>query len=325
MAFEPVEKTPMDALKKLLGMHPSNMTDMGGQSSTALDETVDPRLKSFEPSEQDLIDQQEERIAAQGAQNRGRSGGVIVEPSRDALRDSAMGKVKSLLGMTDIKHKNDMEEAALKEAGLNRRAELSHQDSARPYFTPLQTAEGIQSFDTRTGKVAGRLGDYKPGETAQDVLTNAQGVQKDIERVRNFFRPEFVGPIAGRFGSVEQALLGGNPEMTDLYQTAQRLHNTIVYLRTGKQMNESEAARILAELPTKNLKPDVFIGRLNNMANYFDEWMQNRSKLAFGRTTAGDVDKMTGTNMGGPATAPAAAQAAPGRVRQYNPATKRVE
>jgi len=282
---------PTAALRQLLRL-PSrtNLTDMSGIGQSSLDEMADPRLAEFEPSEQDLM-------AAQEAATVKTPSGSFVTPSRESVQSSAMSKVKALLGMQDVEAKQASDLEAQKQAGLTERAGIAAKTEAgaRPYFTPLQTAEGIQSFDTRTGKVAGRLGDYKPAASAEEALTNAQSVQADIARIRTQFKPELVGPLMGRYNSVEQALVGGNPDITNLYQTSQRLHNTIVYLRTGKQMNESEASRILAELPGKNERPDVFLTKLNNVGTYFDEWMQNRARLAFGRTTTGDVDRLTGT------------------------------
>jgi hypothetical protein len=303
MAYQTVERTPYDALRKLLRLSPANQTDMSGMSQEQLGAEADPRLAGFEPSEQDLIDAQGARVdAAQKdiSTQTGRPKPYAVS-SRESIRDQGMTKVRQLLGMGDIEHKRAMEEAALKEAGLNKRAEMQHQSEARPYYTPLNTAEGVQSFDTRTGKIAGRLGDYKPSATAEEALTNAQGVQSDIRRMKQLYNPAVLGPIAGRYKTVEQALIGQDPSTTDLFQTAQRLHNTVVYLRTGKQMNESEAGRILAEIPNKNDPPDVFAHKLQGIGDYFDQWVSNRSKLAFGRTTTEDVNRLTGGGGGGTA------------------------
>lgn len=324
MAITPIERNSSDALRRLLGLN--SPTNIGGMSDAGLETTADPRLAEFEPTEQDLMDAQLAQIDQQRAAQKATPNVGTIVPSRESLKSQAMGKVRQLLGLGDIEQQRKLEMERLKEEGLVKRAELSakREAEARPYFTPLQTAEGIQSFDTRTGKISGRLGDFKPAASAEEALTNAQGVQADIQRVRQYFRPEFVGPLAGRYGSVEQALLGGNPAMTDLYQTAQRLHNTIVYLRTGKQMNESEASRILAEIPQKNDKPDVFIAKLNNMGNYFDEWFRNRSQFAFGRHTTEDVNRMTGAPPVQSAAPTGSPQAAP-RVRRYNPATGRIE
>jgi len=314
MAHDTIEQSPYDALKRLLRINsPANRTDMSGIAQSSLDETADPRLADFQPSELDMMEEQTERTQRTPS-------GSFAMPSREQTRESAMSKVKALLGMQDIKQKQAGELEAQKQVGLTKRAEIAatREAGSRPYFTPLQTAGGIQSFDTRTGQIAGRLGDFKPTATAEEALTNAQSVQADIKRIRTQFKPELVGPLMGRYNSIEQALVGGNPDITNLYQTAQRLHNTIVYLRTGKQMNESEAARILAELPGKNERPDVFLAKLNNMGSYFDEWMTNRAKLAFGRTTGEDVGRLTGT--GGPST-----PAGTGRVRRYNPITGQIE
>lgn len=300
MASFPIERSSTDAVRRLLRL-PSRYAPLE-QTSESLD--AQQGLSDFEPAEQDLMDAQRDATTTLPS-------GTFSMPSRDSLRDQNMQKVKKFLKLDTRKHEQERELEAQKQIGLNERARLSSQDGARPYFTPLQTAEGIQSFDTRTGKVAGRLGDFKPGESTQDALTQAQGVQSDIRRLRELANPAVLGPIAGRYKSVEQALLGGDTTTTELYQTAQRLHNTIVYLRTGKQMNESEAGRILAEIPNKNDPPDVFATKLQGIGQYFDQWMTNRSKLAFGRTTGEDITRMTG----GDGMTPAPTNPTPGSSR----------
>lgn len=61
---------------------------------------------------------------------------------------------------------------------------------------------------------------------------------------------QVIGPIAGRIAKMRD-LVGTNPEAFAAFQAANStLKNTIVYLRSGKQINEAEASRLLEELPS---------------------------------------------------------------------------
>lgn len=165
-------------------------------------------------------------------------------------------------------------------------------NAAKPFYTPIQTAQGILSFDGRTGKVAGRIGDLKPGETAQKELANGQTIMWMMDQMTANMTPEKIGPIMGRFKSVEEAIVGGDDAFSALASQTAQLQNVVINLRTGAAMSEPEAARILAELPSVKLPPPTFLARLKNAQGYYREWQRNRANIAYGRTTAGDVDRM---------------------------------
>ena len=171
----------------------------------------------------------------------------------------------------------------------------------RPYFIPLQTAQGILSFDSRTGTTVGRIGDLKPGETAQKEISNAQTISTVIKQTLDTLDPAKVGPIIGRYKTAEQMLTGGDPAFTAFSAAVSTLQNTVINLRTGAQMSEPEAARILNEIANVNLPPATFIAKSKQAQKYFEEWLKNRAKGAYGRTTTADVDAMVN-----PAAAPAA-------------------
>ncbi len=202
-------------------------------------------------------------------------------------------------------------------------------NGAPGYYSPVTTGQGIFSFDHRTGKFSDtERRDLKPGETAQKELANGQTIMWMMDQMTANMTPEKIGPVLGRFKTVEQAITGGDPAFAALSSQTAQLQNVVINLRTGAAMSEPEAARILAELPGVNLPPATFLARLQNAQSYYKEWQQNRAKGAYGRTTTGDVDRMVS---GGGEAAPA--QPAPGVVApaagpkklRYNPATKTLE
>ena len=167
-----------------------------------------------------------------------------------------------------------------------------------PYFVPVQTGGGIVNFNTRTGKVEGRVGDLKPGETAQREIANARTTSTMIGQVLNSLDPAKVGPAMGRYKTAEAMLTGGDPEFAAFAAAVSTLQNTVINLRTGAQMSEPEAQRILREVSDVNLPPPTFIARAKQGQAYFAEWLKNRAAGAYGRTTTGDVDAMVGGGAG---------------------------
>ena len=189
-------------------------------------------------------------------------------------------------------------EETLIETGRHNRAMEARGGAAgggNPYFIPIQTGQGIVPFNTRSGQWDDpNRRDLRPGMTAEQDLTRSQAVLGTLRNIEQEFNPAWVGPIKGRYKTMQIALVGerGEQGLAALQATTAQLANTVINLRTGAQMSEPEAQRILKEIPDFNLPPDVFMAKLGVARSYFEDWLKYRSTLAFGRTTQGDVNQM---------------------------------
>lgn len=159
----------------------------------------------------------------------------------------------------------------------------SDSSGSNPYFTPVQTADGIQVFNSRTGKFEGRLGDSKPGDTAGRVMADARTTLNLIKTIESKFTPEKIGPITGRYKTLEEGTLGRDPDFTELSSQISTLQNTVINLRTGAQMSNYEAERILKEVSNVNLPFATALARLKTSRAYFEEFLKNREDAAYGR------------------------------------------
>jgi len=159
----------------------------------------------------------------------------------------------------------------------------SDSNGGNPYFTPVQTADGIQVFNSRTGRFEGRLGDSKPGDTAGRVLADARTTLNLIKTIESKLTPEKIGPITGRYKTLEEGILGKDPDFTELASQISTLQNTVINLRTGAQMSNYEAERILKEIAGVNLPFATAVARLKTSRVYFEEFLKNREDAAYGR------------------------------------------
>lgn len=206
--------------------------------------------------------------------------------SRDALRGDVLSKLRTKLGLSAIEHEQDMERVRAQEEGLNLRAKLMSRASSQPYFSPVTTATGVQSFDHRTGEIHSRIGDLKPGDATQGALADVGNALFRAGEVRKLFKPEWTGPLAGRFNSMEIALIGDDARKAQFQAFLEGLRNTVIKARTGAQMSEPEAARILAELPGFNLPPTAFMAKLDAAVTGLEDWYRRREAMAYGRPNA---------------------------------------
>lgn len=89
-------------------------------------------------------------------------------------------------------------------------------------------------------------------------------------------RPDALGPVSGRWGKFRADVIGGDPDAADLYQTVDDVNNQLVYLLSGKQINQDEFKRLRNAMPTKELPPETFAIRLNNFETRLKEILTRR-------------------------------------------------
>jgi len=95
------------------------------------------------------------------------------------------------------------------------------------------------------------------------------------------FDPSFVGPIEGLFRGTFREFTGIG--LTEKEQTFRALlfdiANSILYLKSGKQINQQEFKRIQAVLPTPKSPDKGFLAKMKNLqvelANYEERLNEN--------------------------------------------------
>lgn len=214
-------------------------------------------------------------------------------PSRGALKSDLVGRLRQRVGLDEREHQQRLEENRAKEEGLNLRARIMAQGQSRPYYQITQSAQGPQVFDARTGQLRDAGIDNKPSDTTADFLANTQQILRDFDTVERNFDPRMVGPIAGRWNTLSQALVGGDPTLTEMYTAASRIGNQLLKIRSGSQVTDGEMTRLANELMDRNQPPSVFLGRLSSARAAVENIYRDRASLSFGRTSSGDVDRMT--------------------------------
>lgn len=119
-------------------------------------------------------------------------------------------------------------------------------------------------------------------------------------------RADAIGPVAGRVGQLKSKFFGDDPEAADLYQTANDVMNQLIYLASGKQINEAEFKRLRDTFPDPNLPVEVFRVRLRNFENRMTETFARRSGK-------GEIPPIPGRGGGNPELSKTIEQFSPSR------------
>jgi len=150
------------------------------------------------------------------------------------------------------------------------------QSGERPYSQFVGTTPdgktGI-TFDARKGTFDAQPlpggGNLQPkisptiptGETT--VFQQIGTLKEALGQVTSMYEDSFVGPIAGPAGKIQDNWgVMPNAKRAEFRALTANLYNTIIYLRSGKQINEEEAKRLMDELPTMNISPTGFQAKL---------------------------------------------------------------
>lgn len=191
------------------------------------------------------------------------------------------------------------DEAKLARARLRQEADGQAPDKIKQLFQVGDKVVGV----TYGGKVQpieapGQLNPLKktlPADASQQ-LADFDTLSQQLDTVKTTFKPEFTGPIQARTGELAQTLdmpslgLGASQPRSDFYSNVNSIRNQLLYLRSGKQINEKEYERLLAELPNEKRSDVDFSAKLANFEKVFNEIKLNRrNALATGYNIPGSA------------------------------------
>lgn len=108
--------------------------------------------------------------------------------------------------------------------------------------------------------------------------TDLSTLKFSLDKVKGSYDQELVGPIASRYGKGKQYIEGAaTPEATDFYSNVADMKNQLVYLRSGKAINEEEFKRLQDAIPNENMSPTDFSRRMMNFEQLLDTMNRTRS------------------------------------------------
>jgi hypothetical protein len=148
---------------------------------------------------------------------------------------------------------------------------------------------------------AGERKDFGDFNTLNDAFTKVEEAYKTNGGA--------TGPVKGLIGTIAQKLpVVDTPEgFTDIKSKISQVQTQLLYLRSGKAINEKEFDRMMRELPSEFDKPADALIKIGNAKDLMDEFIANRKGAA-------------GVPGG---AAPAAGGQAP--THRWNPQTKKLE
>lgn len=120
---------------------------------------------------------------------------------------------------------------------------------------------------------------------ASTQLGDFETLASQIQTVKDTYNKDFTGPVQARTGELAQTFdmpsigLGADAKRSDFYSNVNSIRNQLLYLRSGKQINEKEYERLLAELPNEKRSDVDFSAKLKNFENVFNEIKTNRRNV----------------------------------------------
>ncbi|MDD4986092.1 MAG: hypothetical protein PHQ43_09965 [Dehalococcoidales bacterium] len=251
---DPVGYTNDEKFKNLS----SQLAQINGQTAT-LDKSI-TRINQMikgKDSEPKVVGQGGALVSAQGTP-------LYVNPKEPTMNDNELIK-RALAGDQEAKAMIDEKIRIAKE-------------KTPPIYNFVQTAGGIAPGNVRTGQVGQPVaGKPMPSE----MVTSEQqiGTLADtLSAMKQLYKPEYVGPVAGRAGKLAEQTIGVSPDRAAFNSMVAQLNNTLVYLMSGKQINESEMKRLRAQMPSVDLPPTVFKARMAEFERTVGSIVKERQK-----------------------------------------------
>jgi len=116
--------------------------------------------------------------------------------------------------------------------------------------------------------------------SSEMVVTEQQiGTLRDtFNRAKTLYKKDYVGPISGRVASMKEKTVGIPNEQAAFNSGIAQMQNSLVYLMSGKQINEQEYERLKRQLPSIELPSNVFEARMDEFERTLNSIITNREK-----------------------------------------------
>jgi hypothetical protein len=116
------------------------------------------------------------------------------------------------------------------------------------------------------------------GENAE-FFAKAKTLSSVMSDIDGLYQDSYVGPIAGRVGrAVDIYTPFGDKDRSRFRNQVSKAFNTLVYLRSGKQINQEEANRLAEEFMAVNNTPVAFKSGWNSMKDELNTLVNSRQE-----------------------------------------------
>lgn len=177
-----------------------------------------------------------------------------------------------------------------------------NKSKAPDIYNFVQTDKGIVPGNVRTGQAGSPItnaeGDKLLKPTPAGEITPLQQIktlQSALDTAESLYDPAFVGPVAGRLASANRKILGGvgqSDEQIMFNGSLEQARNTLVYLLSGKQINESEYQRLEKQMPSSSLAPQQFKAAMSEFKRTLNSVVtEKQATLEAGGYGAGNAPK----------------------------------
>jgi hypothetical protein len=115
-----------------------------------------------------------------------------------------------------------------------------------------------------TGTSGNQIGPATSASERMSMSENEAGIAL-IGDIESKFRPEFVGPVAGRAARLQMQMPGApdvNEDVAEFHASVAALRNEIIRIMSGAAVSGSEEIRMRQQIPDVTQKPNVFRANL---------------------------------------------------------------
>jgi hypothetical protein len=230
---------------------------------------------------------------------------AVTHPPQPAKEVNVANEIDTILGgmfpgyYTDEKTRKDALKYYATPEGSQKVQSLAAKyakSKAPESFTFTPTSEGIVPGNTRTGQM-GSPATNSGGEAYTKPLSEAASkefgalaqLQGTLGKIRELYKPAYVGPVMGRYYSVAENLVNLPAEQVKFNSYVNDAKDALLRARSGAQINEQEYARLVKFLPTTELPDKNFEARVARFEEQLQILQEEKAKVYSGQGYKIDV------------------------------------
>lgn len=144
----------------------------------------------------------------------------------------------------------------------------------------IPTDQGIVGLNPRNPQASPiSTGFGKPTPSEQmSRLSDLETLKYNVETALKNYDKSYVGPVAGRVGSVKEQVVDLPEKQVQFYAAVRDAQDSLLRARSGAQINEQEYKRLVAFLPDINLPSGNFEARMSRFYSELNTTISNRKR-----------------------------------------------
>jgi hypothetical protein len=153
-------------------------------------------------------------------------------------------------------------------------------DDAIKRYAEIASGGDPEKFLRAVGQAkAMMLPPEQPSHGERERIAQQAALAGQLQRMAALFRPDYIGPVTGRYSGVKERTVGISPQESEFRAAVEQFKQSMITALTGAQRSAKEMELLAQIFPDVTLPPATFVGKLNQAIQYAHQLLRETREV----------------------------------------------